>query len=110
MIVRILSAIIGLPLLLGLVWIGGPIFTLAGMAVTVLALREFYTLADSTGGRLTAELYASIVPRAPGLAMANARALPEAVNEVLGCFIAGVSGWRRDKDMNSMLALKYWEC
>ena len=42
--------------------------------------------------------------------MANARALPEAANEVLGCFMAEVSGKLRESDMDSILALWLWEC
>ena len=84
---------------------GGQVFLVA-QATAQLVSRS----ADSTGRRFTAEMYASIVPSAPGLAMANARALPEAANEVLGCFMAEVSGKLRESDMDSILALWLWEC
>ena len=51
MFLRVLSALVALPLLLAVVWWGDPLFTLLGLTVTVLALREFFRLAQGAGGR-----------------------------------------------------------
>ena len=45
MALRVLTALLGLPVLLGAVWLGFPYLTILVGAVAVLALREFYGLA-----------------------------------------------------------------
>ncbi|MBI4498353.1 MAG: phosphatidate cytidylyltransferase [Chloroflexi bacterium] len=51
MLVRVLSALVALPVLLAVVWLGDPYLTLLGLVATVLALREFYRLAQGAGGQ-----------------------------------------------------------
>jgi phosphatidate cytidylyltransferase len=46
---RILTAVLGVPVLLAVIWFGGLPFYFALLAITLVAMREFYYLAEQTG-------------------------------------------------------------
>ncbi|MFQ5933992.1 MAG: phosphatidate cytidylyltransferase, partial [Dehalococcoidia bacterium] len=48
---RVLTALVALPVLFAFIWVGEPWFSMLVAAVAILGLREFYSLVSSRWGR-----------------------------------------------------------
>lgn len=99
MLVRALSAAVGLPVLLGIVWLGDPLFTMLGVVVALLALREFYRLAQGAGGQaFPLPGYALGAALVLGMAWRGADAVPPLLALAVAVSLVGAMvRWQEDR-------------
>lgn len=102
---RLLTAVIGLPLLAAVVWLGGVVLTAFGLLVTLVAVREFLGLARAGGARRQGPLpyFASAAVLLAGAAHSTSIMLATLAAAVMVALTWAVATWDGESGDTSWL-------